>query len=316
MIKEYITDKYFYIRYLSISLTVTIVLIACLILFVGVELNTLFWLDMLLIIPLMIADLFFILITASLYYVLFFIFYWQDLHWWHLLLLLLGVFTGLYSTTFMHLATHNSISTKLLNRIVGEACGMQQLITFNGWAVAHLLHHKFADDPIRDPHPPQQLSFWQFANRMKYSTLKVLNDTYFEHFSKEPDSHKLHKILLIISLTNKFLRGLFLLMLFGPLGFTLFFITSFIIQILFYTHFNYYTHRPNNNGEMQILNLYQGWYYLIMNKLLFGIYFHKNHHRSPRLFNPGQLGLALDDVYISYPVKQKNKCNATDRVDP
>lgn len=305
MLKEYLTDKYFYIRYLSISLIVTLLLISAVLIIKDTHINTLFWLQLALIIPLMISDLLFILVTAVLYYVLFFFFYWQDLHFWYLGLVVLGALTGLYSTTLMHIATHNSIPNKFLNRLVGELCGIQQLITFNGWAVAHLIHHKYSDDPIRDPHPPQQFTYWQFANRMKNSTLKVLGDTYYEHFPDEPKAHTIVRFVLIISLINKFLRATFLLLLLGPIGFTLFYITSFVTQILFYTHFNYFTHRPTQNGEMEILNLYKGWYNRLINRFLFGIYFHKNHHRSPHLLNPSVLGTAEDDVYISYPVKEK-----------
>lgn len=306
MLKEYLNDKYFIQRYLCISFTATIALTVAAIFVTGVRLDTFFWLALVLIIPLMISDLSGILITSAVYYALFLFFYWSELAWWNLLLVLLGVLVGLYSTTFMHIATHNSIPNKYLNRFIGELCGLHQLMTFNGWAIAHLLHHKSPDDPEFDPHPPQQLTYWQYANFMKHSILRVIDNAYYTSFANDPEAKKIYRRVIIISMLNKLLRGVFWLILLGPFIFNLVYITSFITQMLFYTHFNYYTHRPDKNGKMQILNLYEGWYYRIINKMLFGIYYHKNHHLSARVLNPSTLGL-IEEEYISYPVPSKDQ---------
>jgi hypothetical protein len=66
-------------------------------------------------------------------------------------------------------------------------------------------------------------------------------------------------------------------------------IVSKIVNYAWYIHFNYFTHQPNADGDMEVLNLNHNFYYKLMNATMAGIYYHKNHHRKASLFDPRTL---------------------------
>src|SRR4051812_27353163 len=85
--------------------------------------------------------------------------HWQEFHAWQGLLVPAGLYLGVMSAAFMHIAAHRGLRPAWLNRPVGELCAAHQLSVFNGWTIVHLLHHQNPDDPERDPHPPAGYSF-------------------------------------------------------------------------------------------------------------------------------------------------------------
>ncbi len=88
---------------------------------------------------------------------------------------------------------------------------------------------------------------------------------------------------------NRLLRALFWLLIFHPVVFSFFFVPSYIANVLIFYHFNYYTHAQTQEDAVEIMNLTHNVYYKLMNTLLFGVYFHKNHHQRPNLFDPRKL---------------------------
>ena len=54
--------------------------------------------------------------------------------------------------------------------------------------------------------------------------------------------------------------------------------------------FNYYTHEQQPDGSVEVVNLDMNLYYRFCNTFLFGVFYHKNHHDKPNLFNPMRLG--------------------------
>ena len=87
-------------------------------------------------------------------------------------------------------------------------------------------------------------------------------------------------------------RLVFWFLLLGPSVFVLLYVPSYIFNYFFFSHFNYYTHRldPNSReGQFEVLNLSDGYYYRLTNLIFFGIYHHRTHHSKPYLFNPQKL---------------------------
>ncbi len=217
--------------------------------------------------------------------------------WW---LIPLSVVIGLQSAWLMHNAAHESIKPKWLNRLVGELCGLQQLMGYPGWAIPHIVHHQFPDDPEKDPHPPQQLSFMQFLGEMGPSMARVAKAYFFNLWQDRPDVARIWNRMLWTSMAARYLRAAFLLILLGPKVFVLCFIVSKMVNMIWYVHFNYYTHRPTGDGRMEILNLDHNLYYKLMNATMAGVYYHKNHHAKASLFDPRSFDKEDERPLISY----------------
>ena len=75
-------------------------------------------------------------------------------------------------------------------------------------------------------------------------------------------------------------------LLLGPVYFMLFYIPSQLASMLLYTHFNYFTHLPDENGNYVPANCDNRGLIRILNALTFNAYYHKNHHDNPGAFNP------------------------------
>lgn len=78
--------------------------------------------------------------------------------WW-LLLPVQGVLL-VFLFTLEHECTHNTpFKSRWLNTLAGHASGLVLLLPFTWFRYFHLAHHKFTNDPARDPelaHPPIQ----------------------------------------------------------------------------------------------------------------------------------------------------------------
>ena len=98
---------------------------------------------------------------------------------------------------------------------------------------------------------------------------------------------------------NRITRVVFVLIVFGPIGFALFFLPSYVTQLAFYTHFNWATHRPLGDKRYGVFNLHTGLYYQIANAMLLGFYYHKNHHLQPGMINPKKLD-GDDDPLVTF----------------
>jgi stearoyl-CoA desaturase (delta-9 desaturase) len=77
----------------------------------------------------------------------------------------------------------------------------------------------------------------------------------------------------------------FWLMLLGSSGFLVWFIPSYLSAFALFVYLNYYTHIMDKDGSPVVLNRNDGLFKL-GNQLLFGVFFHKNHHDRASLFNP------------------------------
>lgn len=217
-------------------------------------------------------------------------FYWE-FHWsaGDFVLPLLGLYLGALSIVAIHNATHGSFRPRWLNAWMGELAGSLQPHGFPGWRVAHQIHHNYPDDPVLDPHFPGKKSFWQFARQMTAAANVRIVLFYFRRWPQTPENLAHWKRVYFISIAASLARGLAFFLCLGPKNFILWVVPAYLGAAIFQTHFNFATHRPTTEGKFEILNLNHNWIYKLMNQLLFGIYFHKNHHKNERLFNPSHL---------------------------
>lgn len=291
MYKYYKKDPYFFIKYNIVSILV----LGAGSIFLYTYWSELpeannSWLLFLAIIPLSLPNLWIISVSGALVGLIAMIQGYFDAGPRELLLLpLAGAIIGLQSAWLMHNAAHESIKPAWLNRFIGELSGLQQLAGFPVWAVHHIIHHQYPDDPAKDPHPPGSMKFREYFRQMGTLVGRVVHSAFFELWGDNEHTRRLWRMTFWSSLICRYVRAAFLLILLGPTIFVLCFIVSKIVNYAWYIHFNFYTHQPNGNGDMEILNLNHNLYYKIMNATMAGIYFHKNHHKKASLFDPRKL---------------------------
>lgn len=209
---------------------------------------------------------------------------------WHVVLTPLAVYLGALFGVLMHNAGHSNFKPRFVNRLVLELMGLHQL---DGWrrnTAAHIIHHKFPDDPLRDPHPPLDVGFWRFAGSLQKTSRACLARVYADTWGEAPEVARLWRWSERLAGAGIALRVLFWFLLLGPALFFAVYLPSWLSNGLFFAHLNYFTHRPREGGGSEILNLDDTVPYRIANTLLFGTYYHKNHHRRAYLFNPKHMG--------------------------
>jgi stearoyl-CoA desaturase (delta-9 desaturase) len=214
-------------------------------------------------------------------------FYRFHFTWAYLFLIPLGLYAGGLSVVFMHNASHGSFLYPWLNWFCGHLAGMHQLWGFLNFQLGHLFHHQYSDNPDRDIHHPGDKTFWHYALTMWPQYTTNMNKHYVEHWGSNFSS-RCYTVLLQSSLFA--LIGcnlLFWNLLLGPGWFLFFYLPSYIGMFLVYAVINYFGHSEDPvTGIFAPCNLDNNWLYRLGNVLLFGVFYHANHHRRPLLFNP------------------------------
>jgi stearoyl-CoA desaturase (delta-9 desaturase) len=205
-------------------------------------------------------------------------FRWTQLAWFPAVL-----FVVIQSHVHVHNATHGSLP-RLLNRVLGELLGLVIVVRYASWDIVHMRHHKYSDDPVKDPHPayPSYLkSFWKSIVTVE----QQLMAQYYETWGDTPENRKKEALRAKVSYgTNVLLLAAWHVAL-GPGLFWLVFVPANILGAMFIGHFNWATHNGERKESFRPVNLNSGYYWL-GNRLFFGIYYHANHHKRPNLFNP------------------------------
>jgi fatty acid desaturase len=211
----------------------------------------------------------------------------------HLLALPVAVITTFPLTAFLHNASHGSFSPKWLNRPVGEIVGVMQLSGFTQWKIVHVIHHMHSDDPLLDPHPPLHKGYWEFTRGMREAAINAYVKFFFKTHDQGPESIRALKQFANAAKLDQSARVLFWLLILGPQLFTFLFLSSITFKMFHYAWFNYSTHRPIKDGaETQNLNVRL---YRFINAIAFGLYYHRNHHLAPTLFDPRTLEKMPDE---------------------
>ena len=217
---------------------------------------------------------------------------WQGLTdrygWWMAWSFPLAVHIVVLCNVFIHNCTHGNFP-RPINRLVGELCGMVVLTRYASWEIVHRRHHKYSDDPERDPHPVDP-NFLKFSLRTFARVEEQLQQQYFDlhgGVTRKNRRHERWRAVLsfgasaaLIYTWYRFLGAPIFLAMFLPL---------FAIGVLHILHFNWVTHDPTaRSGQHRPVNTDSGIYWFL-NRIWFGIYCHANHHRYASLFDPRKL---------------------------
>lgn len=221
---------------------------------------------------------------------------WQD---WMFALVLPAIYLVIMAHVFIHNASHGNFP-KAINRVVGELCGVIVLTKFASWEVVHRRHHRYSDDPARDPHPAER-GYWRYALNTLINVEKQLQQQYFDVWGDTPETRRAEKVRSLLSFVSGVAIAAAWLALLGPGLFFIVYLPAFVLAALFVIHFNWSGHNAHvPNAKIEPTNLDTGWFWL-GNRIFFGIYYHGNHHKVARLFNPMKLAqrvtaTASDDV--------------------
>jgi len=216
------------------------------------------------------------------------IYYGDPLTAWHLALIPMGIYAGMLNVAVVHNCAHENFRPRWMNRVLGELCSFHLMSGFPGFAILHLLHHRHADDPVLDPHPNGDCTYWQYLNGLKASLGRSFQRFYVDHWGDNPASRLRWRTIRALLSTNRVIRALLVLFLFGPLGFAFFYVPSILANQLTYAHINYYTHIHHRDGRIEIVDLNSTPGYRLLNALMMGIYCHATHHRHAYLLNPAK----------------------------
>lgn len=214
-----------------------------------------------------------------------------EFHAWYFAILPLVIHAQILCSVFIHNCSHMNFP-RPINRLVGEICGLIVLTRFASWEIIHRRHHKYSDDPQKDPHPvtPATVGYWRFFWAMIINVETQLQQQFYElHGGDTPENRRFEKRRAYTSYaTNLVLIACWYVFL-GPIGFFFFFVPASIIGVLHLAHFNWSTHNAAKPAEgFHPVNLDEGFFWL-GNRLWFGIYYHANHHKYASLFNPRHL---------------------------
>lgn len=203
-----------------------------------------------------------------------------------LYLLIPALFIGIKLPTMMHNCFHENFSK--YNYVIGEFTSFFVLMGFGIMCINHTLHHGFADTDS-DPHNPHDKSFIAFFFTAIFSGSHIIENRYLDIHGRTLLTRSIFKLNILLHYVGIPLRLLTWFYLLGPELFLYLYVPSFFIYLFAFSHVNYITHAKNDAGETVILNKDSNLWYKLVNTLGDGVYFHKNHHQYPKLYNPKHL---------------------------
>jgi fatty acid desaturase len=217
---------------------------------------------------------------------------------WRLVLLFpLVCHAQILCSVYIHNSTHHSFP-RILNRIVGELCGLVVISRFASWEVIHRRHHRFSDDVEKDPHPVEP-SYWRYVVHTIVGVERQLQRIFFELHGDTPENRRYEKRRAYMSYATSILLILTWFRFLGAPAFVLLFFPASIVGVLHLVHFNWCTHdAASETKNYRPVNLNAG-FYRVGNLLWHGIYMHANHHRKPGLFNPTH----MDETVVAVTAK-------------
>lgn len=207
-------------------------------------------------------------------------------------LLPVALLIGIKVPTMMHNCFHKNF--KKFNFIIGELTSFFVLMGFGIMCVNHTFHHSFADTDS-DPHRPEGKSFFIFFLTAIFGGIKIIEKRHLEFHGKTLKNQITFKVNIFLHLAGVPLKALTWYYLLGQELFLYLYIPSFIFYLFSFAHVNYVTHETNQKGESIILNKNSNAWYQFVNLVGDGVYFHKNHHHNPSLYNPKNYNLGLQN---------------------
>jgi len=224
-----------------------------------------------------------------------------------LLLVLFSILLCGLPSSVLHNCAHRNVGSLKVNDFIGEFMGTFMLYGYKGFALGHMFHHKYPDNPEYDPHPPRGYSFLYFVISPIEATLNVIERAYYDFHGESEVTKKNIRLQKIFFNLTILLRAAFIFMILGPKLFVLLYLPIYLTNIFVFAHINYATHIENEDDNSEIINLNNNLYYKFVNIVSFGGYYHKSHHLKPRAFNPSKVKVDESKRLITFETPDGSK---------
>jgi len=211
----------------------------------------------------------------------------------YLLALPLVIYFLILCNVFAHNVTHRNFP-KSINRLVGEIVGFFVLSRYASWEIIHLRHHRYSDQPGKDPHDCRPGFWFNFLPYFVLNVEKQLKQTFLDQHGDTPENRNFERWRALLSFgTGAMLFYTLYAVVGGPIALFIL-VPAEIVTIVHLAHFNWATHNGfSSDQDYRPINIDRGLYYL-GNRIFFGIYYHDNHHRMVKAFNPMRVGAWLE----------------------
>jgi fatty acid desaturase len=194
----------------------------------------------------------------------------------------IGILLGIKLPTLMHNGMHGNLGRA--NDAIGELTSFFILLNFPIVCLQHTLHHAYPDTED-DPHNPEGLGFWNYFATNQFRGAGITQRKFLDLHGRSLVNVLLFKLNIALHFAGSVLTLAVFYLFLGKLFFW-FYLPAFFSYLFVFSHVNYYSHGRDEEGRPQIRNLNTNLYYKFINFLCDGIYFHRNHHVQPALYNP------------------------------
>ena len=130
-----------------------------------------------------------------------------------------------------------------------------------------------------------------FLATTQLNTIKVIRAKFLEIHGSTPAMHAVLATEMLFYYVSLVARVLCWYWFLEPTLFVAFFIPAYVTNVVVFAHINFATHSTLADGSVVITNLNHNWYYRLVNTIGSGVYFHRNHHLKPGLYNPARFGV-------------------------
>ena len=206
-------------------------------------------------------------------------------NWQHLWLLPFGLIIGVQIPVLIHNCVHGNLRPPWLNIVMGELAGVYVLLNLASFELNHIMHHAHADTGM-DPHNPHRKNFLSFFFANNFGGTGPVLEKYLQCHGDTQGNRARFGLIVFLHFLNVPLRLMFWAMLLGPSLFVLAFVPSYLFHMFVFAHINFVTHEMVDEETAVVYNLDSNIYYKFVNFFGSGVYYHKNHHLNPRVYNP------------------------------
>ena len=215
---------------------------------------------------------------------------------WQIIPAIIAVLFGIQVPAVLHNAVHHNIKPRWLNELIGEVAGYFVLFGLGPFRISHVLHHAHADSEF-DPHPPNGKGFLYFLATTQLNTIRVIRRRFLNIHGSSAKTHSVLALEIFFYYISLVARLVSWVLLLEPTYFMVFFVPAYLTNVLVFAHINFATHKTHADGRVEIINLNHNFYYKLVNRIGSGVYFHKNHHLKPGLYNPSAMETAHSRVF-------------------
>lgn len=215
------------------------------------------------------------------------------------LLVLFGTYWGGMMVILMHNTGHEIIKNKILNRILGEISSVFNTVGFINFVYIHFEHHVHSDQEEDPHHNMSGLNFLDYMASMGRNIGKKFQVYLPEKVCRTKNQYR---VLVLCVLLNKLLLLHLMILLLGEQGFSYFSVPCILGSQFLFAYINYYTHPNDVHGRATIIDLDRTWLDKGINRLFYGVLYHKTHHRHPKIANPMKYACQKDSISLETTV--------------